>query len=177
MTERGTSGLLTRARVAADLDVLVPLLLRVHLAEGYPVRREAVSAAWLTSSEKPGVAPRPELGGWVAEESERVLGHVGLHPPGEPCLAIWTAATGRDAAGIAVLSRLFTDRTVAGAGSALIFRAVNEARLRGLAPVLEVDSTSPAYAFYLRRGWTEAGRAPQQWGPRLVDSAALLAPA
>ncbi len=165
-----------RARDAVDVPALLVLLQRVHETEGYPVRPAAVNATWLTSLEKPGVPLRPDLASWVSLDGERLTGHVALHPAGGPCLPLWIAATGRDADGIAVVARLYTDRTVPGCGSALLEAAVDGAHVRGLACVLEVDAASPAYGFYLRRGWHEAGRTPQQWGPRLVETAALIAP-
>lgn len=165
-----------RPRSDADLDVLLPMLQRIHEQEGYPVRAEAVTAQWLTSADKPGVISQPELGGWVAVDDGRVVGHVALHPPAGPCLPLWVAGTDREPDGIAVLSRLFTDRTVKGAGTALLGRALDEAARRGRRAVLEVDALSPAYGLYLRQGWHEAGRAVQQWGHRTVDSAALVAP-
>lgn len=169
-------GVAVRDRRDGDLDVLLALLQRTHEQEGYPVRAEAVSAAWLTSADKPGWPQQPELGGWVAVAGDRVLGHVALHPAGGPCLPLWTAGADRTVDELAVVSRLFTDRTVRGAGTALIAHAVAAAGLRGRRAVLEVDARSPAYGLYLRQGWREAGRTPQQWGHRRVDSAALVAP-
>jgi GNAT superfamily N-acetyltransferase len=169
-------GLRVRPRTADDLDVLLALLQRTHEQEGYPVRAEAVSAAWLTSADEPGWPSRPELGGWVAVAGERVLGHVALHPAGGPCLPLGTAGAGRCVDELAVVSRLFTDRTVRGAGTALLAHAVAVAGLAGRRAVLEVDALSPAYGLYLRQGWRDAGRTPQQWGHRRVDSAALVAP-
>jgi len=165
-----------RTRTDADLEVLLPMLQRIHELEGYPVRAEAVTAQWLTSAAKPGVTSQPELGGWVAVAAARVVGHVALHPPAGRCLPLWIAGTGCAPDGIAVLSRLFTDRSVRGSGSALLGHAVDEASRRGRRAVLEVDALSPAYGLYLRQGWYEAGRAVQQWGHRTVDSAALIAP-
>lgn len=170
----GVVELSLRPRRPVDLEALLVLLQRVHEQDGYPVRAEAVSAAWLTAAAKPGQPTLPEFGGWVAVESagERVVGHVGLHPAAGPCLPLWVAAA--PAEGLAVVSRLFTDRSVRGAGTDLLSCAVGEAGALGRRPVLEVDSESPAYRFYLRRGWREVGRTPQQWGHRLVDSAAMV---
>ena len=175
-----------RPRTSADLKVLLPLLQQIHEREGYPVRAEAVSADWLTSADKPGVVSQPELAGWVAVsvsvsvageiDGGRVVGPLALHPPAGPCLPLWVAGTGRAPNGIAVVSRLFTDRTVRGAGSVLLEHAVAEAVARGRRAVLEVDASSPAHALYVRRGWHEQGRVVQQWGHRAVDSAALISP-
>lgn len=165
-----------RSRRTTDLEPLLVLLAHVQQTEGYPVRAAAVSAEWLTSSDKPGRPRQPELSGWVAEQDERVLGHVGLHPAGGPCLPLWTAAAGCAEDGLAVVSRLFTDRSVRGTGTALLDHAVTQAHGLGRLPVLEVDGESPALGWYLRRGWVEVGRADQQWGHRLVDTAALVWP-
>lgn len=165
-----------RGRTDQDLATLLAMLQRLHEQEGYPVRAEAVSAPWLTSADKPGVVAQPELAGWVAVDGARVVGHVALHPPAGPCLPLWVAGTGRSEGEIVVVSRLFTDRSVRGAGTSLLGHALAEAAQRGRSAVLEVDALSPAYALYLRQGWREAGRAVQQWGHRTVDSAALIAP-
>ena len=146
--------------------MLLALLQRTHEQEGYPVRAAAVSADWL--------ADPAELGGWVATADRRVLGHVALHPPHGPAVPQWQAAAGTDA--LAVVSRLFTDRSEKGTGSALLAYAVAEARARNRTAVLEVDVLSPALGFYLRRGWREAGRCVQQWGHRTVDVATLVQP-
>ena len=165
-----------RPREEADLAVLLPLLQHLHETQGYPVRAAAVSARWLAVSEKPGRPDRPELGGWVAVAGERVLGHVGLHPAQGPALELWCAGAGRPAEELAVLSRLFTDGTVRGAGTALLEHAVAQAVLLGRTAVLEVDVLTPAYALYVRRGWRDVGHVVQPWGHRTVDTAAMVAP-
>lgn len=148
--------------------MLLTVLKRVHEAEGYPVRAAAVSAAWL--------ADPVELGGWVAQSGDRPVGHVALHPAKGPCLPAWTSGAGCGPDGLAVVSRLFTDRTVAGSGTALLGHAVAQAAARGRTAVLETDVLSPALGFYLRRGWRQVGTAVQQWGHRTVDVAALVEP-
>ncbi|MCU1673380.1 MAG: hypothetical protein JWN77_1493 [Frankiales bacterium] len=158
-------GVAVRTRQPADLDLLLPLLDRTHREEGYPVRTEAVSGWWL--------APAEALGAWVAVHDEHAVGHVALMPAQGPSLATWTAGTGRAAEQLAVVSRLFTDRSVRGAGSALLATAVDEARALERTAVLEVDVAAQAYGFYLRRGWRELGRVRQTWGHRDVESAAL----
>lgn len=170
------SAVVVRPRAEEDMAVLLPLLQHLHETSGYPVRATAVSARWLTVSEKPGRPDRPELGGWVAVAEDRVLGHVGLHPAQGPALELWCAGAGRPAEELAVVSRLFTDGTVRGAGSALLDHAVAQAGLLGRTAVLEVDALTPAYALYVRRGWREAGRVVQPWGHRQVDTAAMVAP-
>jgi GNAT superfamily N-acetyltransferase len=157
-----------RARHSEDLPVLLALLQRTHEQEGYPVRAAAVATGWVAS-------PR-QMGGWVAADADRVLGHVALLPAQGPCVPAWTSASGRSADGLAVVSRFFTDRTVRGAGTALLSHAAQQATARQRVPVLEVDVLSPAYGFYLRRCWQDVGRAVQQWGHRTVDVAAMIGP-
>ena len=75
-----------------------------------------------------------------------------------------------------MVSRLFTDQSVRGAGTALLTDAVLRAgRLQRVA-VLLVDPESPARSFYLRRGWQSVGTATQQWGHRTVEAALLVPP-
>ena len=159
-----------RPRRPDDVPPLLVLLRRTHEQEGYPVRETAVSGWWLASER--------ELGGWAAEQDGRLLGHVALHPADDDVVAcpLWERATGRDADGLAVVSRLFTDRTVPGTGGALLQHAVEQAAALDRTPVLQVDPDSAARAFYLRRSWTEVGTARQQWGHRTVD-AVLMVPA
>jgi GNAT superfamily N-acetyltransferase len=153
-----------RGRRPEDLPALLVTLQRTHEQEGYPVRAGAVSADWL--------ADPVALGGWVAAAVDRPVGHVALHPAHGPCLPRWQECAGTEA--LAVVSRLFTDRSVRGAGSALLAHAVQQAQARSRTAVLEVDVLSPAFGFYLRRGWRDGGRAVQQWGHRTVDVAALV---
>ncbi len=172
---RGGRAPVVRERRGPDLPALLALLQRTHEQEGYPVRAAAVRADWLAS-------PR-ELWSAVAVDGDRVVGHVALHPAppvDDPtdaeALAGWSAATGRGPAGLAVVSRLFTDRSLPGTGTTLLRAAEQAARDRDRVPVLLVDPDSPARAFYRRRGWREVGTARQQWGSRTVD-AVLLVPA
>lgn len=156
-----------RPRHPDDVPGLLVLLRRTHEREGYPVREAAVSAWWLASER--------ELGGWVAEQDGRLLGHVALHPAdGDAALRLWQQGTGRGPDGLAVVSRLFTGRTVTGTGVALLGHAVDQAAALGRAPVLQVDPESPARGFYLRRGWTDVGTVRQQWGHRTVDAVVMV---
>lgn len=159
-----------RPRKPDDLPPLVSLLQRTHDQEGYPVRAKAVSADWLAS---PGA-----LLGAVAVDGDRVVGHVALLPAEGAeagALRLWREATGRPAHGLAIVSRLFTDRTVPGAGTALLGHAVERAAELDRVAVLLVDPAVPARAFYGRRGWREVGSARQQWGHRTVDAVLMVA--
>ena len=160
-----------RARRREDLPGLLVLLQRTHEEEGYPVRAAAVRADWIATPD--------ELHGAVAVHADRVVGHVALHPAGQEegdALAQWERATGRSAPGLAVVSRLFTDRSVPGAGSLLLACAVQRAAELERVAVLLVDPDSPARAFYGRRGWQEVGSAVQHWGSRVVDAVLMVPP-
>lgn len=161
-------GVAVRPRRPEDLPALLGVLQCTHEQEGYPVRAAAVNADWL--------ADPVELGGWVAHSDARPLGHVALHRAKGPCLPVWTAGAGCAAHELAVVSRLFTDRTVAGSGTALLGHAVEQAQALRRRAVLETDVLSPALGFYLRRGWRQVGTAVQQWGHRTVEVAALVQP-
>lgn len=158
-------------RRPADLPALLALLQRTHDEDGYPVRAAAVSAEWLAVAD--------ELDGAVAVAGGRVVGHVALHLPDDPdetgAVARWQRATGRGLDGLAVVARLFTDRSVPGSGSALLAHAVARAAELERVAVLLVDPESPAREFYRRRGWRQVGSAVQSWGHRTV-AAALLVP-
>jgi GNAT superfamily N-acetyltransferase len=166
--------LVVRPRQDADLPTLLALLQRTHEREGYPVRASAVRADWL--------AAPTELTNAVAQYGERVIGHVALHPTATPghdagedaASAQWQQATGLPAERLAVVSRLVTDRSVPGAGTALLMHALKAAADLGRAPVLLVDPDSGARGFYLRRGWREIGTARQQWGHRSVDAVLMV---
>lgn len=165
-------GLVVRERRDTDLPTLLALLRRTHEEEGYPVRAAAVRADWLAS---PG-----ELLGAVAVHAARVVGHVALHPASDPAAASAVpqleAATGRGPEGLAVVSRLFTDRSVPGSGTVLLAHAVTRAAQLERVAVLLVDPESAARAFYRRRGWQEVGTSVQQWGHRTVDAVLMVAP-
>ena len=154
---------LVRPRRPEDLPALVAVLERTHRESGYPVRAGNVRAGFL--------ADDAELGAWVAEQDGGVVGHVALHPSHGVPAPLWREATGRDDEGLAVVSRLLSDAP--GTGSALLAHAEQEAERLGRTPVLEVERTSPAREFYLRRGWREVGGVEQDWG-RLVPVAVLV---
>lgn len=151
-----------RPRRPGDLPALVEILARTHAESAYPKRASNVRAGW--------IADPQELGAWVALDGDRVVGHVALHPAHGASVELWRQGTGRRDDEIAVVSRLFSDAR--GAGSALLAHAVREAAPRS--PALEVEVASPAYAFYLRRGWTEVGRVTQQWGTPVPAAVLVL---
>lgn len=157
------------------MPALVQILQRSHEQYGYPVRASVVRADWL--------APAEELGAWVGEHDGRVIGHVALHPapvPGrdaesDDALAQWQRATGASADRLAVVSRLVTDGSVPGGGTALFRRAVAAAAEMDRVPVLLVEPRSAAVGFYERRGWRRIGTSAQQWGEHRVDAVLMVA--
>lgn len=153
-----------RDRLAGDMPALVALLQRTHDEQRYPVRQEAVAAAWL--------APTDELAAWVAVDGD-VLGHVALHPVHGESTVLWAQVPGR----LVVVSRLFTDGSQRGTGAQLLDHAVGEAHRLGSTPVLEVWREGPALGWYLRRGWTSLGVCHQVWGDHPVLAEALVGPA
>jgi GNAT superfamily N-acetyltransferase len=162
-------GVALRPRRAEDLPALLAVLQRTHEQESYPVRPEAVSGGWLASG--------AELWSAVAVDGDRVVGHVALHPAGaDDAGRQWAAATGAPVDRLAVVSRLFTDRTVRGSGAALLDAAVHAAQVDGRTPVLLVDPDGAARDWYRRRAWRAIGTSRQQWGPRTVDAVLLLPP-
>ncbi|MER6784547.1 GNAT family N-acetyltransferase [Streptomyces sp. NPDC000658] len=155
----GRRSAVVRPRRPADLDACVAALALVHEHSGYPVDWPERPAAWLT--------PAALLAGWTAELDGRVVGHVALcaAEEGDPAAALWNERPGRPAP--AVVSRLFVSPAARGhgIGAALLERAVEGARSRGMHPVLDVVAADPAAAFYERLGWHGLGAVVQQWGP------------
>ncbi|MET9874970.1 GNAT family N-acetyltransferase [Actinacidiphila glaucinigra] len=150
------------------------MLAAVHGRDGYPVDWPAAPAAWLC-----GAAP---LAAWVAEADGAVIGHVGLGAGtgGDAAPGLWSAREGVAAEPTAVVGRLFVAPGARGrgAGALLMAAAVEEARLRGLHPVLDVvASDRGAAALYERLGWTLLATVEQEWGPdRRVAVRAYAAP-
>ncbi len=122
--------MIVRQRRDGDITALCELVREVHLLDGYPVV--------LQDNVRDFVVTTNCLAAWVCEtvsslgESREILGSI---------------------------SRLFVAASVRGGlGERLIAVAVNEARTRGLLPVLDVVTTyAPAIALYERLGWTRLG--------------------
>ncbi|GAA3926326.1 hypothetical protein GCM10022244_39580 [Streptomyces gulbargensis] len=151
-----------RPRSDDDLEACVRVLAEVHRADGYPVDWPARPGAWL--------APAAGLGAWVAERDGAVTGHVALAAAGDGDLApaLWSGRNGSRTAATAVVGRLFVAPWARGRGlgALLLGRAVEEARGRGLHPVLDVvASDTAATALYERLGWRRLATVAQHWGP------------
>jgi GNAT superfamily N-acetyltransferase len=115
------------------------------------------------------------LGAWVAELDGRLVGHVSLSRSGEGDLApgLWSRRSGASEDSAAVVGRLFVAPRARGhgIGALLIGRAVEEARRRGLHPVLDVvASDTAAAALYERLGWELMATVEQRWSPSQLVS-------
>ena len=156
-----------RPRSGRDLDACVSLLAGVHRRDGYPMTWPDNPAGWLA---EPSL-----IGAWVATADGRLVGHAGLS-----LAEAGDAAAGLFGDGAGLVSRLFVAPTERGrgTGSLLLRHVADEARQRGLRPVLEVLATSePAVAFYERLGWRLLGSVERQWGPGHVVARCYAAPA
>ncbi|WP_078843932.1 GNAT family N-acetyltransferase [Streptomyces albus] len=151
-----------RPRADADLGPCARLLADVHAGDGYPVNWPDEPARWLT--------PPALLTAWVAELDGRVAGHAVLSRSGtdDAAPAVWSARAGREISATAVVNRLFVAPAARGrgVGALLLGRAVEEARARGLHPVLDVlASDTGAVALYERLGWRFLAAVRQRWSP------------
>jgi ribosomal protein S18 acetylase RimI-like enzyme len=154
-----------RPRADADLDACVRVLATVHERNSYPLNWPTEPAGWLT--------PRSLLAVWVAEgedcedgeDGQGIIGHIVLSRSegGDAAPGLWNRGP------TAVINRLYVDPAARGrgVGAALMERALAEAELRSLHPVLDVASTdTAAAALYERLGWTLlAADVEQEWGP------------
>lgn len=160
-TAANMPGRSVRPRTAGDVETCVRLLKEVHRCDGYPVNWPDRPEQWLTQA---------ALGAWVAELEGRVVGHVGLAPAGDGDVApgLWGERNGTSRELTAVVSRLFVAPGARGhgIGALLVGRAVEEARRRGLHPVLDVvASDTAAAALYERLGWELLATVEQSWSP------------
>ncbi|MEV6757207.1 GNAT family N-acetyltransferase [Streptomyces sp. NPDC051214] len=138
------------------------VLKEVHRADGYPVNWPERPGDWLSSASL--------LGAWVADLDGRLVGHVSLSRSGEDDLApgLWNERKGARTDATAVVSRLFVAPQARGhgIGALLLGRAVEEARERGLHPVLDVVASDiAAAALYERLGWQRLATMEQRWSP------------
>ena len=159
-------------RERADDDDLVPLLLRVHAEDGYPLHATPeVAVAFLGSGER--------LAAWVAEDDDGALvGHVALHAdPSYSTLRYARQATGLDR--LVLVARLFVDPGTqrSGVGRTLLRHAVDEARRRGLRAVLDVGQVfTKAVALYEAEGWTRVGDLHETYDDVVLDLWVYLSP-
>lgn len=151
-----------RQRADGDVEECVRILAEVHARDGYPVNWPDRPGEWLSRG--------PVLGSWVAGLHGALAGHVSLSRGGEDDLApaLFSERTGAERGSTAVVGRLFVAPRARGhrIGALLIGRAVQEARRRGLHPVLDVvASDTAATALYERLGWELMATVEQRWSP------------
>ncbi|MFB7737236.1 GNAT family N-acetyltransferase [Streptomyces sp. NPDC056112] len=156
------SDLQIRPRTDSAVETCVRLLEEVHQCDGYPVNWPDQPDEWLSQASL--------LEAWVAELGGRLVGHVSLSRNSEGDLApgLWSERNGTNKALTAVVSRLFVAPQARGygIGALLVGQAVQEARRRGLHPVLDVvASDTAAAALYERLGWELLATVEQRWGP------------
>lgn len=160
-----------RARVPADLPVLVRVLVEQQPSSGYPLR-------WpLPFPVEQFIVRSYEEQAWVAERDGDVVGHVMVgRVEDAQAAAIVTAATGRRE--LATVSVLFLaeDARGHGIGKLLLDTAVDWAVQRGRLPVLDVVPTHRgAVGFYRHLGWRDVGRIRPAWLPDDHDDVILMA--
>ncbi|HEY0247701.1 MAG TPA: GNAT family N-acetyltransferase [Gryllotalpicola sp.] len=134
-----------RLRTDADLPALLDALQATHEADQYPVLPTHVTSEWLLDGDD-GMA-------WVAEEDDRVVGHVAV------------AEADEDPEALSV-HRLFVrpDARSQGVASALLTTVETYARLLALDLFLEVVShNTGAMHLYESRGWTRVGGYTAVW--------------
>ena len=156
------SGPWARPRTDGDVERCVRVLAEVHQCDSYPVNWPDQPGKWLSQASL--------LGAWVAELGGCLVGHVSLSRSGEGDLApgLWSERSGTSEDLAAVVSRLFVAPQARGhgIGALLIGQAVEEARRRGLHPVLDVvASDTAAAALYERLGWELMATVEQRWSP------------
>lgn len=161
-------------RPARDLtsDSTTPALVRVHALDGYPVEGVDDPSALLH--------PQGEIASWVAEVSSTPIGQVSLTgaTAAEDAARLWCNTTGGDAAGLALLARLFVDpdHRSCGAGRLLVEASVDHARGSGLAIALDVmEKDHAAIRLYESLGARRLGSITHYHSEDLAEPGAVYA--
>ena len=164
--------MIVRARTDDDLDALAVIAAEVQERDGYPVR-------WSLDLRK-FVASAGALAAWVAVDEEgHVVGHVALNPRSSPAVMARAAdVLGHDRVG--VVARLIVAPAARRSGTAalLLRTAADDARRRGLHPILDVVAASLApRSLYEREGWRDVGTVRAVFGDGFsVVEAVYVAP-
>jgi GNAT superfamily N-acetyltransferase len=144
---------LVRPRTEADVENCVRLTEAVRVADGYP--------AHVAGSLRDFLVSRDALAVWVAQRGDAIVGHVSLHSrSADAVVALATERLGHPADRLGVVARLLVapDARRRGLGRTLLNTAADEARARGLWPILDVATTHrAAIRLYEACGWVRAG--------------------
>ena len=114
--------MIIRERSPGDGEALEAIALETHRRDGYPKYLPKDLRSFIFSPEA--------LGAWVAVSDGQVLGHVALHPHGNPQVVdLAVSVTGLDKDDVAVVGRLFVAPSARrqGIGRALLERATEAA--------------------------------------------------
>ncbi len=156
-------------RSATDLPALVQVLSAQQSSSRYPLR-------WpLPFPVEDFLVRSHEDTAWVARLDGRVVGHVSVGRVEGAAAEPFTAATGRPAHELALVSVLFVALDVLGSGigGRLLDTAVEWARQRSRLPVLDVvPGHAAAVDVYRHRGWAVIGELRPLWLP--ADQESLL---
>jgi GNAT superfamily N-acetyltransferase len=162
-----------RLRAEKDLEDCIAVLCRVHNVDGYPVQGTAQANEFLTGN--------TILEGWVAEQNNRIVGHVcvGQATDDDVAVAQWRR-TFPQQPNIAVLERLFVDPDARGSGAAsnLVKAALTWAGESGRRLVLfALVKDQAAMRLYRRLGWSEYGVVPFRYGKgERMDAVCFVSP-
>jgi ribosomal-protein-alanine N-acetyltransferase len=144
---------IVRRRSDGDLDQCEQIARLVHDLDGYPPHLPSELRRFIDSPDA--------IAAWVAENRDRLLGHVALHPTSSPeVMALASAATGQQPEGLGLVARLFVSPAARrnGVARSLLLVATAEAEARGLRPILDVGTHfDAAISLYERCGWVRAG--------------------
>jgi GNAT superfamily N-acetyltransferase len=162
-----------RRRRAFDLAALEALAAEVLAVDGYPPRVPDDLARF--------VAAPSALAAFVADGDGKVVGHVCLSPSGSPeVMAMARDALDAAPEQLCVVARLFVapGHRRAGIAGHLLGAALDEARVLGRRPVLDVAThLETAVALYERLGWRRVGTVTVDMGARPpLDEHVYLAP-
>jgi ribosomal protein S18 acetylase RimI-like enzyme len=159
-----------RPRTSSDLNELVDLATLVKEADDYPVHLPNGDLRRFLAEPTP-------LSAWIAENDERIVGHVVVNSGSHAAVMDAVRAAGIDG-GVGVVARLLVDPSArrSGIASELLHTATERIVSLGLTPVLDVvASAAPAVSLYKRAGWKQIGTAsldvPGRSIPELVFAA------
>jgi GNAT superfamily N-acetyltransferase len=148
-----------RERRAEDLPALEAVLAGQQPSSGYPHH-------WpLPFPVRDFLVRRTEQCAWVAEDGDRLVGHVAVARPDESVHEAFAAALGTHDLGELIALFVAVEVRGSGVGGRLIDTAVEWIRTAGQVPVLDLlGRDTRAHRVYLHRGWVEIG----EIGPLLL---------